>query len=59
MSHLCKLRHRKKIQENSQKFISQERQVRILIESAYRLYFHLLLKSQLGFLSKYHFHTKS
>ena len=34
MSHLFKLRHRKKVLENFQKLISQERHIRILILGA-------------------------
>ena len=53
MSHICILRPRKKVLKIFREFISQERDIRILIWSAHWLYFYLLLKWQLGLKSNY------
>ena len=51
MSHLFKLRHRKKVLESFRKFISQERHIGILIWTARWLYFNLHFKWNITVLS--------
>ena len=57
MTHICKFRHRKKDLENFRKFISQERHIRILIESAYRLYSSTLFRHSSLYENKVRYHN--